>query len=213
MYQTVIFDLDGTLLNTLEDLTDSTNYALTSCGYPERTLEEVRQFVGNGIRKLIERAVPAGTNVEQTDKVFDIFRSYYFEHCQIKTRPYDGIMDLLQYLKEHSFQMAIVSNKNDAAVKELAKDYFSEYIDVAIGEREGIQKKPAPDSVFEAMRLLGAEPETTVYVGDSDVDYQTATNAGLDCVSVTWGFRNEEELRSLHPAYLIHKPEELKQIV
>lgn len=213
MYQAVIFDLDGTLLNTLEDLRDGVNHALRLQNYPERSLEEVQRFVGNGIRKLIERAVPKGTGEEEKEKVFQEFRSYYTSHCRIKTRPYEGIMELLQLLKQNHIAMAIVSNKNDAAVKELSRYYFADYIDVAIGEREGIRKKPAPDSVFEAMRLLGVEKEQAVYVGDSDVDRETAANAGLACVSVTWGFREEEMLRELQPEYLIKKPEELIGVV
>ncbi|HBI60723.1 MAG TPA: HAD family hydrolase [Lachnospiraceae bacterium] len=213
MYQAVIFDLDGTLLNTLEDLRDGVNHALRLQNYPERSLEEVQKFLGNGIRKLIERAVPEGTEKEETEKVFQEFRSYYTSHCRIKTRPYDGIMKLLQFLKQNHIAMAIVSNKNDAAVKELSRYYFADYIDVAIGEREGIRKKPAPDSVFEAMRLLGVEKEQAVYVGDSEVDRETAANAGLACVSVTWGFREEKMLRELRPEYLIGKPEELTGIV
>lgn len=213
MYQAVIFDLDGTLLNTLEDLKDGVNHALRLSGYPQRSLEEVRRFVGNGIRKLIERAVPEGLEAEKQEVVFQEFRSYYTEHCRIKTCLYDGVMELLQSLKEHGIAMAIVSNKNDAAVKELAKYYFADYIEVAIGEREGIRKKPAPDSVFEAMRLLGVEKEQAVYVGDSDVDRATASNAGLDCISVTWGFRDAEMLKELKPEYLVEEPEEIVDIV
>ena len=206
MYQAVIFDLDGTLLDTLEDLKDGVNHALKLQNYPERSLDEVRNFVGNGIQKLIERAVPAGTEKEKQQIVFQEFRSYYTSHCRIKTRPYIGIMELLQVLKQNHIAMAIVSNKNDAAVKELSKYYFADYIDVAIGEREGIRKKPAPDSVFEAMRLLKSEKNHTVYVGDSDVDRETAANSGLDCVSVTWGFREEKLLQALKPEYLIREP-------
>lgn len=213
MYRAVIFDLDGTLLNTLEDLRDGVNYALLANGFPERSLEEIRKFVGNGIGKLIERAVPVGTDKETCAALLQQFRTYYTEHCRIKTRPYDGVIELLRYLKEHGFLMAIVSNKNDAAVKELAKYYFIDYVETAIGEREGIQKKPAPDSVFEAMRLLGVKKEETVYIGDSEVDRETAANAGLDCISVTWGFRDEQVLRNLNPKYLVHKPEEVIQIV
>ena len=213
MYQSVIFDLDGTLLNTLEDLKDGVNHALWLHGYPERSLEEVKNFVGNGIQKLIERAVPKGTEKSKQTMVFQEFRSYYTSHCRIKTQPYDGIMELLQVLKERHIAMAIVSNKNDAAVKKLSKYYFSDYIDVAIGEREGIRKKPAPDSVFEAMKLLGAKKEHSIYVGDSDVDRETAANAGLACVSVTWGFKEEKMLRGLNPEYLVRKPEELARIV
>jgi len=213
MYRAVIFDLDGTLLNTLEDLKDGVNYALAANGFPERSLEEIRTFVGNGIGKLIERAVPNGTDEETRTEVLRQFRSYYTEHCRIKTHPYDGVMELMEYLKGHGFLVAIVSNKNDAAVKELAKHYFTDFVEVAIGERAGIQQKPAPDSVFEAMRLLGVTKAETVYIGDSEVDRATAVNAGLDCISVTWGFRDELTLRNLKPEYLIHKPEEVIPIV
>lgn len=215
MYQAVIFDLDGTLLYTLEDLKDGVNHVMRNWNYPERTLDEVRRFVGNGIHKLIERAVPEGLEDEKVEQVFEEFKTYYTAHCEIKTRPYDGIMELLAQLKEKGIKLAIVSNKNDAAVKELARDYFADYIEkkVAIGEREGIRKKPAPDSVFEAMRILGVNKKDTVYVGDSDVDRATAKNAGLDCISVTWGFRDEALLKSLEPEYLIAEPEEILDIV
>lgn len=213
MYRAVIFDMDGTLLNTLEDLRDGVNYVLALRGYPERSLEEIREFLGNGIGKLIEQAVPKGVTEEEREEIVKDFRPYYTEHCRIKTGPYPGIMELLKRLKEHNIPMAIVSNKNDAAVRDLAKYYFSEYITVAIGECEGVQKKPSPDSVLKAIRLLGVEKERAVYVGDSEVDRATAANAGMDCVSVTWGFRDEELLKSLEPEYLIHKPEELIGIV
>ena len=178
-------------------------------------MDEVRRFVGNGIHKLIERAVPEGLEDEKVEQVFEEFKTYYTAHCEIKTRPYDGIMELLAQLKEKGIKLAIVSNKNDAAVKELARDYFADYIEkkVAIGEREGIRKKPAPDSVFEAMRILGVDKKDTVYVGDSDVDRATAKNAGLDCISVTWGFRDEALLKSLEPEYLIAEPKEILDIV
>ena len=215
MYQAVIFDLDGTLLYTLEDLKDGVNHVMRNWNYPERTLDEVRRFVGNGIHKLIERAVPEGLEDEKVEQVFEEFKTYYTAHCEIKTHPYDGIMELLAQLKEKGIKLAIVSNKNDAAVKELARDYFADYIEkkVAIGEREGIRKKPAPDSVFEAMRILGVDKKDTVYVGDSDVDRATAKNAGLDCISVTWGFRDEALLKSLEPEYLIAEPKEILDIV
>ena len=209
MYQNVIFDLDGTLLNTLEDLKDSTNYALAQHGYPTRTLEEVRCFVGNGIRKLIDRAVPEGTSVEKTDKVFATFREYYATHSRVKTSMYEGMEQVMDALKEQNISMAIVSNKADDAVKDLAKYYFAKYIDVAIGEREGISRKPAPDSVYEAMRLLGATKENTVYVGDSDVDRATAKNAGIPCISVNWGFKSTEFLKENGAAQIVSTPTEL----
>lgn len=212
-YDTVIFDLDGTLLNTLEDLKDGVNFVMRQNGYPERTLEEVRHFVGNGIRKLMERAVPEYVQGETFERVFEEFRTYYTAHCQEKTCAYEGILSLLQELKKQGIALAIVSNKNHAAVCELNEIYFKEYIQVAIGQKDGIRKKPAPDTVLQALKELGKEKETALYVGDSEVDYQTAENTGMDCVLVTWGFRTVEELSEFRPYAFISKPEELLRIV
>ena len=196
-YKTVIFDLDGTLLNTLEDLCDSTNFALASFSYPERTLAEVRSFVGNGIGKLIERAVPEGTESDVCAEVLGVFKAHYAENCNNKTRAYDGIVPLLACLKSENVKIAVVSNKIDSAVKALCERYFAEYIDVAMGETANIRRKPAPDAIFAAMELLGAEKESTVYIGDSEVDVESAKNAGIDLVAVSWGFRDAEMLASL----------------
>lgn len=206
---TIIFDLDGTLLDTLDDLRDSVNVTLTHFGWEPRSLEEIRHFVGNGLRKLMERATPEDCSNDQFEEAFDFFRKYYVEHCRIKTKPYNGIFKLLAVLKEKGCRMAIVSNKNDAAVKELSKDYFDEYVAVAIGEREGVARKPAPDSVFAALKELGSSAEDTVYVGDSEVDYATAKNSGLDCILVSWGFRDKELLQSLEGAVVVDDWEEL----
>ena len=212
-YTTVIFDMDGTLLNTLEDLKDSLNYALNQMGFPPRTIDEVRQFVGNGARRLIERAVPAGTAKEDHDKCLDIYEKYYATNMQNKTRPYDGIIDLLKELKDKNYRLAIVSNKFDASVKALCKEHYSEYIKVAIGESQHVARKPAPDSVFTAMKELGSIADETIYVGDSDVDVHTAHNAGLKCVGVTWGFRSREVLLNAGADYIIDKPMELINIL
>lgn len=212
-YQTIIFDLDGTLLDTLDDLHDSVNAALEKNGFPGRGREEVRQFLGNGIRNLVEKSMPEGASIAAADVVFEDFKAHYIKHCEDKTKPFDGMMELLRELREKGYRMAIVSNKADQAVKELAEKYFKGYISVAIGEREGVKRKPEPDSVFEAMRLLEAEKETSIYIGDSEVDRATAKNAGLPCVLVTWGFRTEELLHSLEPEYLVHEPEEILSIV
>ncbi len=193
-YSTVIFDLDGTLLNTLEDLCDSVNYALTQYNMPVRTLEEVRHFVGNGVEKLMQRAVPDGKDNPLFEDVFSCFKKYYLVHCNDKTGPYPHIMELLKALSEKKIHMAIVSNKYDAAVKELNDLYFSDYISVAIGESAGVRKKPAPDTVEAAIRELGVAKESCIYVGDSEVDHQTAQNSGLKCISCLWGFRTKEEL-------------------
>lgn len=192
---TVIFDLDGTLLNTLEDLADAVNAALIKHGKKARSIEEVRRFVGNGVRLLIERAVPDGTTVSETDAIFADFKAHYALHCNDKTRPYDGVLEVMQQLKEDGYRLAIVSNKLDSAVKELSEIYFKGLVDVAIGERPGVARKPAADMVEIALQELGAEKDHTVYVGDSDVDYATAVNSGLRCISVLWGFRDEDFLR------------------
>lgn len=192
-YDTVVFDLDGTLLNTLEDLAESVNYALGEAGMPLRTLEETRRSVGNGVLRLMELSVPGGKDNPRFEETFDAFRSHYSAHCNDKTGVYPGIMELLEKLKDSGYRMAIVSNKYYDAVQELRKLYFEMYIDVAIGEREGIRKKPAPDTVLAALRALGSKKERSVYVGDSEVDIATANAAGMDCIAVGWGFRTVEE--------------------
>ena len=196
MYKTIIFDLDGTLLDTLDDLTDSTNAVLDKFGLKRRTREEVRAFVGNGIAKLIERAV-GQDGMDRHAEVLAEFKRYYGEHCAEKTAPYPGILSLLQTLKEQGIKTAVVSNKADFAVKSLAKTYFDGLLLSAVGEDEekGIRKKPAPDSLLAVMEQLSAAAETTLYVGDSEVDIQTAKNAGVDCLCVTWGFRDKAYLQ------------------
>ncbi len=208
-YDTVIFDLDGTLLNTLEDLTDSVNYAMEKYGFLTHTIDEVRRFVGNGLQKLMERALPAGIEERIFTQVFEDFRTYYGAHCAAKTQPYDGIPELLDVLREHGMKLAIVSNKGDFAVQELNKLYFKGKIEVAIGEREGIRRKPAPDTVLEALKRLKSDREHAVYVGDSDVDIKTAENAGLACVSVTWGFRDRDFLKEHGAVNFADEPGEI----
>jgi len=206
---TIIFDLDGTLLNTLDDLKDSVNYALNVANYPARTIDDIRNFVGNGVKVLIDRAVPTGTSPEDSSKCLETFRKYYVNNMQNKTCPYDGIYDLLKCLYERGYKLAIVSNKNDAAVKALSKEYFGEFIQVAIGESPEVAKKPAPDSVYHALSDLGSMKEQAIYVGDSDIDVHTAHNAGLICVSVTWGFRDRDVLEAEGADVIIDKPEAL----
>lgn len=209
MINTVIFDLDGTLLNTLEDLTASVNYALEQFGFPVRTTEEIRQFVGNGVKVLMDLSVPTNTPPEITQKCLTVYRSHYNTNMQNKTKPYDGILDLLHNLKEMGIKLAVVSNKYDAAVKSLCKDYYSDYIDVAIGESPEVSKKPAPDSVFTALSKLDSVKEEAIYVGDSDVDVHTAQNAGVPCVGVTWGFRSKEVLKREGADMIIDTPNDL----
>ncbi len=213
MKPAVIFDLDGTLLNTLEDLKDSTNYALQKFGFPQRTLDEVRSFVGNGLRMLIVRAVPTGTEDAVIDAVLQTMKLHYAENYHNKTRPYDGIEALLMRLKAEGYPMAIVSNKADLVVALLRKLYFDTLIPVAVGETEGVLRKPAPDMVVEGLRRLGLPGAKAVYVGDSEVDLQTARNAGLPCLSVTWGFRSIQQLKEAGAQHLVHTPEELYETI
>ena len=212
-YNTVIFDLDGTLLNTLEDLGDSVNHALKSFGYPERTYEEVRCFVGNGIKELMFKAVPKGTDEETALKCLQVFKDHYKTNMQHKTAPYNGIIELLETLKSNGFKLGIVSNKYDFGVKNLNKYYFKDLIPVAIGEREGVRRKPAPDTVLTAMKELNAQKESTLYVGDSGSDMITAQNAGVKGVGVTWGFREESLHQELGVTHIARKADDIVSIV
>ncbi|MCD7737196.1 MAG: HAD family hydrolase [Lachnospiraceae bacterium] len=193
-YDAVIFDLDGTLLDTLRDLTDSTNAVLARYGMPQYSQEDVRSFVGNGIRNLLLRTVPNGEANQDFEKVFEDFKHYYEEHCLDATEPYPGIPYLLSELHKSGCRMAIVSNKADFAVKKLNKVYFGDLIEVAVGEREGCRRKPEPDSVLLALEELNVPLERAVYIGDSEVDLLTAKNSGIDGIIVTWGFRSREAL-------------------
>ena len=204
MFNVYVFDLDGTLLDTLQDLANSVNYALRQHGMPEHSIDDIRRFVGNGVRLLMERAVPDGAQNPRFEAAFATFRQHYMQHSLDTTRPYDGIPELIHELKARGCQMAVVSNKMMAATQELVHHFFPD-IPVAIGEHEaaGIRKKPAPDTVFEALRQLGIihhpssiihHPSDIVYVGDSDVDIETARNSGLPCISVLWGFRSRDFL-------------------
>ncbi len=195
-YDTAIFDLDGTLLNTLDDLAASTNHALTSFGMPRRTRDEVRQFVGNGILNLIRRAVPDGSSDKLVSAVYDAFNEHYAAHSLDRTAPYPGVTQVLNHIRASSMRCCVVSNKGDYAVRPLVEHFFPGSFEFACGEREGIRRKPAPDTVFACMRELDVPPERCVYVGDSEVDVACASNAGIDCVIVTWGFRDEDYVRS-----------------
>lgn len=208
-YRAVVLDLDGTLLDTLEDLADAANWALHRNGLPQRSLDEVRQFVGNGVRRLMLRAVPEATADELFERVFADFKSYYVDHCQIKTRLYDGIPEMLRALKALGLRLAIVSNKLQAGVDELYDRYFRDTVEVAIGERPGVQRKPAPDMVRLALQELEVAAGDAVYVGDSDVDLQTARNSGLPCISVLWGFRDRQFLLDHGATTLIEQPAQL----
>lgn len=208
----MIFDMDGTILDTLEDLTDATNYTLRSCGYPERTIAEVRAFVGNGIAKLVERAAPVGSTPADWNRLYQIFMPYYQEHCYDKTRPYDGIPELMARLREQRALIAVVTNKADAAAQELCGRFFPGLVDLAIGDRPGQRKKPAPDSVFAVMESLRIAPADAVYIGDSDVDLETAMNAGLNHIIVTWGFRDRPFLEERGAKVFADKPEDVERL-
>jgi len=211
MYSTYIFDLDGTLLDTLGDLAASVNYALRMHGMPEHTIDDVRHFVGNGVRLLMERAIPDGEQNPDFEATFATFRQHYMEHSLDTTRPYEGISDALKALKAQGCRLAVVSNKMMAATQELCQHFFPDTIEVAIGENEaaGIRKKPAPDTVYAALRMLNVGQKNAVYVGDSDVDVETAKNSGLPCISVLWGFRDKEFLIRHGAKTFISAPSEL----
>ena len=191
---TIVFDMDGTVLNTLDDLTVSMNYVLGQFGYPGHTVEEYRLFFGNGVKEALRLALPDDVSSEVIDDMLPIYKEHYDAHCLDKTRPYDGIVEVMKELKDRWYKLAIVSNKIDSAVKELNKRFFSDAVEVAIGEKPGVNRKPAPDMVEVALKELGSTKEESVYVGDSEVDFMTAKNSELPCISVLWGFRDKDYL-------------------
>lgn len=208
-----IFDLDGTLLDTLQDLAISANFALEACGYPKRTIEEIRCFVGNGIEKLIERASPADISADDRKKILEIFKLHYADHCEDHTAPYDGIVPLLDCLAEAGISLAVVSNKIDSAVRSLCEKYFGNRFSVAIGEREGIRRKPCPDSVLEVLSETEFSLENAVYIGDSEVDILTARNAGMEAIIVTWGFRDKDFLKASGAKTLVDSVAEIGRLL
>ena len=208
-YQLIIFDMDGTVLDTLDDLMNSLNHALSCHHLPLRTREEVRSMIGNGIRRLVELGVPEGSSADLVDQVFTDFVPHYEQHCLDLTKPYEGILPLLKQLKSEGYLLAVVSNKADYAVQALSQKYFSDLFDVAVGERPDIRKKPAPDSVNQVIKQLAADHEHTLYVGDSEVDIATCHNAHLDLILVDWGFRNREQLFKMGGKVIISRPDEL----
>lgn len=213
MIEAVIFDLDGTLLNSLEDLCDSVNFIMEQEGYPTHTLEEVRTFVGTGVFNLIRLSLPEGTPNDEVLRITDLYKKHYSQNMRNKTRPYDGIIPMLKKLKENKIDIAVSSNKYDTAVKELCSEMFWGYVDVAVGECTTVAKKPDPQGVFVAISNLEKTPEKTVYVGDSEVDIATAKNAGIRCISVTWGFREKEFLKAKGATVLCDTPEELANYI
>ena len=213
IYKLAIFDLDGTVLDTINDLADSVNHALCKSSLPSRTVAEVCSFVGNGIRSLIERSVPTGTDVPVTDAVFDEFKEYYKTHNSVKTRPYDGICDMLHSLKRRGITLAVLSNKADFAVQTLVEMYFPGIFDYVAGEKAGVPRKPAPDAINALLAELNFDREETVYIGDSEVDILTAKNTGMECISVTWGFRDEAKLTAAGATWLVRTVGELEAAI
>ena len=213
MKHAVIFDLDGTLLNTLGDLRAATNHALEVRGLPPHSMEEIRQFIGNGIRLLICRAMPEGTPEAEIDAALDDFKAYYAAHIHDRTVPYDGIPQLLPALRKRGIKVAVLSNKIDSASQQLIEYFFPGKTDVVFGEHVGVPRKPDPTSCRMVMQQLGVQPEQVLYVGDSGTDMQTAKNAGLYAVGVTWGFRSKEVLLENGADVLVHRPEQILQIL
>lgn len=212
-YKAVIFDMDGTILNTLEDLKNATNYSLRQFGMPERSLEEVRMFVGNGIRKLVERAVPSGTSEEKITQVFDVFLEYYEIHSADNTSPYPGILELVEKLKKSGIKTAVSTNKADVPAQELGREYFNGIFDLIVGQQDGLKVKPAPDSVNKILSILDIQKKDAIYIGDSDVDVQTAKNSGLDFIGVSWGFRGREFLEKNGAKNIVDNANEILDLV
>lgn len=212
-FDTVLFDMDGTLLDTLADICSAANYTLRAMGYPERTLAEMRRFVGNGAEMQMRRALGAAADEETVKRALEIYKPYYAAHCQVETRPYAGVTELLAALKREGFRMAVVSNKPDEAVKPLARQHFGTLLDAAMGETAQRRRKPAPDMVNDALAALGAEKARAVYVGDSEVDIETARNAEIACISVCWGFRDREQLAQAGAEEIATDARELRELL
>ena len=210
---TVIFDLDGTLLYTLEDLTDSVNYMLDKNGFALRSIEEVKDFVGNGVPLLIKRVLPEGVSDLIFNKCLEEFKNHYSENMYNKSKPYDGIINLLEQLKKSGYKIGVVSNKFDYAVKKLCIKYFNDLIDISVGQKDGIEPKPSPDTVFEVIKRLNSTANECIFVGDSEVDIETAINAGIPCLSVTWGYKNIDFLYEHGASTLIYSPEDIWEMV
>lgn len=213
MYKAVIFDLDGTLLDTLTDLYNSVNHALQSFGFPLRSKDEVRSFIGNGVKKLMERSTPTGTDEKTDAKCLDCFRGHYLLHMRDNTAPYDGVEEILKTLREKGIKTAVVSNKLHMAVAGLCEEYFGTAVDKAIGVSEEAERKPNPINVLKVLEAFGVSKNECIYVGDSDVDVQTAHNAGLSCIGVTWGFRDEALLKAAGAEFIAHRAEDVLEIV
>ena len=208
-YDAVIFDLDGTLTDTLGDLRNSVNFALRQFGFPERTLDEIRIFVGNGVRKLIYLSVPENTSEEVSEKCLDVFKEYYKNNSLVETKPYDGIIPMIEILKNQGIRTAVVTNKMHEAAKEIAEIFFGDLIDITLGQIDGVAQKPEPDGIYHVLEKLGVSKEKSVYVGDSEVDCITAKNADIPCIGVTWGFRDESVLVENGADFIADTPDDI----
>jgi len=212
-YQAAVFDLDGTLLDTLDDLADGVNITLAHYGYPRRTREEIRSFVGNGVRLLVSRSLPSGEETPQFEEIFAYFKNYYSTHSRVKTAPYPGILAMLEELRRRGIFVAVVSNKLESAVRDLCSLFFGDLVTVAIGDLDGRPRKPAPDGTLAALASLGVSAADAVYIGDSDVDVETAHNAGLPCIAVLWGFRDAACLKNAGADFFAADSEELLSLL
>lgn len=212
-YEAVIFDLDGTLTDTLEDLKNSVNFALRHFGFPERSLEEVKSFVGNGVKRLIDLSVPENTSEEVSAECLSVFKAHYKENSLVETKPYDGIIPMLERLKKEGIKTAVVTNKMQEAAVDIVNLFFSGLIDVTVGQVDGVAQKPQPDGVYYTLEKLCVSKENAVYVGDSEVDCLTAKNAGIPCIGVSWGFRDRSVLEANGAAAVIDRPEDLFALI
>ena len=210
-YKAVLFDMDGTVLDTLDDLADSVNRSLREFGLPEVSRFQVGQSLGNGAKYLIRHCLPEGSDEALCEQVLSFYKPWYDAHCRIKTKPYDGILQLMETLRADGVSQAIISNKPDSAVQELAEAFFPGLMDVVIGESPAVKRKPSPDTVLAAASQMGLMASDCVYIGDTEVDLETARNAGMDCIPVSWGFRTEEQLRAAGAEEIIRSPEDLKK--
>lgn len=211
--KTVIFDLDGTLLYSLEDLKDSVNFVMKKHGFREYTIDEVREAIGNGVRLLMERILPKDIDKNSFEECLSEFKENYSKNMYNKTKPYDGVLDMLKALREEGYKIAVLSNKFDSAVKELSSKYFGELVDLAVGQKEGVKEKPSPLGIQEIAKELDTDVETCIMVGDSEVDIQTANNAGIDCISVTWGYKNIDFLYDNGATKLVYAPEDILELL
>ena len=212
-YSAIVFDLDGTLINTLEDLMNSVNFALEKCNFPKKNIDEIRRFAGNGVKKLVYLSTPESTSEETKEECLRIFKEHYTKHSCDKTAPYNGINEMLETVKAMGIKTAVVTNKMQEAAVDIITNFFGSYIDVIIGQIDGVAQKPAPDGVLLAMNKLEALPEETVYIGDSEVDCATAHNAALPIIGCTWGFRERKVLEENKAEYIINEPKEIIGII